>query len=214
MKRSIDIYKNFQGRWIKKANEYYVAKESLDNFINYLYELNVRILGVDGFYISDKVTKPDLEFCYDYSMDIPNIKVVKSDIKNGYKELTHFNFILENDAPDRFYFLCSKSSIINGVQQPDTLIRINTDKGNTYIAFSTRELAESVFEIFNLSEDIFIIKNDKLTKEIDYRLNPGSVLIFDNENEIKFYLSDKQKFPYFDYIVDYNHPTKSVWDKV
>ena len=80
------IYLSFSGKYLKPANEYYVASDDASLFVDHVSQYSVRILGIEGFEITDKYTKPDSDLIADWSenKDIQqSIKMSKDFVKFG-----------------------------------------------------------------------------------------------------------------------------------
>lgn len=90
-----EIYSGFSGNWLKSANEYYVSEEAAPDFVGYLLKNNIRILGIEGFYLTSEVTQPELEKIADFSVAQPSKEVLLSFLKSIPNNVTHYNFVLD-----------------------------------------------------------------------------------------------------------------------
>jgi len=92
------IYLSFSGKYIKSVNEYYVASDYASLFVDHVSHNSVRILGIEGFEITDKCTKPDSDVIADWSEneDIQkSIKLSQQFVYENQKKVSHFNFTLD-----------------------------------------------------------------------------------------------------------------------
>jgi hypothetical protein len=90
-----EIYSGFSGQWLKRTNEYFVAKESALSFLSHASKNNIRILGIEGFQLNEGITMPIMEQIADYSAGVPNKEILQSFFSAAPSHLTHYTFVLE-----------------------------------------------------------------------------------------------------------------------
>jgi kynurenine formamidase len=90
-----ELYSSFEGRWLKHANEYFVARESAMDFATYLKQQNIRCLGIEGFVLDPALTRP-MGVIADYSEQAPSQKNLEEFLTFGMDAVTHFNFVLDS----------------------------------------------------------------------------------------------------------------------
>ena len=88
-----DLYEHFKGRWLYRGNEHFLENSAAESFANYAMDKGWRILGIDGFVLTDKTTEPLLDVIADYSSRSPSRDDVSGFLKGG-ANATHFSFVL------------------------------------------------------------------------------------------------------------------------
>jgi hypothetical protein len=88
-----DVYKQFKGQWILRGNEHYITNVSSEAFADFVMDHGWRILGIEGFILTEKSTEPLMDLIADYSSGIPSRDDVLQFLRGGEKA-THFSFVL------------------------------------------------------------------------------------------------------------------------
>lgn len=89
------VYEAFQGVWLQRANEYYVAKGSASAFAAYLAASKIPVLGIEGFKLADSATEPVMSAIADYSSRRPTEADIMMFLRETESRVTHYNFVLD-----------------------------------------------------------------------------------------------------------------------
>lgn len=89
-----DIYKGFSGDWQQRGGEHYVARESAEDFVAYVGELGITVLGIEGIVLHHNTTMPVINTIADYSAGAPTVDDITSYLKTTSHLVTHFCFVL------------------------------------------------------------------------------------------------------------------------
>ena len=95
MATEAQLYAGFPGTWQTRGNEYFVSKDSAQDFARYIAEQGVRLLGIDGFILEADLTMPILDVMSDYSSGAVTQSHIESFLLAGQGSVSHYNFVLE-----------------------------------------------------------------------------------------------------------------------